>query len=205
LRAEAAYQRKDYLMCNELAEQARSTLRQTKAGCEIDTFEEIASRPAEPDTEQIPPFQETKKLPQNYLESKFMIECARMSIDTASKQGSDMVEAERMLAIAMEHYDRTEYTEALKHALRAKRTAEGQKVSVQPETRPPEAGKEEPKAPIEVPGKADCGNCGQPVDESDNFCRKCGTKIVRVPRCPSCSSEVDEGDAFCRKCGAKLK
>jgi predicted amidophosphoribosyltransferase len=58
---------------------------------------------------------------------------------------------------------------------------------------------------MESPEKNACNDCGQHVDESDKFCRKCGAKIIRVPRCPSCGLEVDGNDAFCRRCGAKLK
>lgn len=206
VKAEATYERRDYLMCKELAEEARSVLKQTRAEEKTETLERIAPRPvAEPETDQPPPLQEIKKLPQNYLESKFMIETARMCIDAASQQGVDIIEAERTLAVARECYDRTEYTEALKHALRAKKTAEGQKAPPRAEAKPPEVKREEPEEPMRPPAEAACGSCGRPVDESDNFCRKCGAEIIRVPKCPSCGLEVDENDAFCRRCGAKLK
>lgn len=206
VKAEAAYERRDYLMCKELAEEARSALKQTKAEEKTEPFEDVASSPAtEPETDQKPPFKDIKKLPQNYLESKFMIDTARMCIDAASQQGVDVIEAEKNLAVARECYGRTEYTEALKHALRAKKTAEGQQVAPKTEAKPPQVKKEEPNAPMESPEKNACNDCGQHVDESDKFCRKCGAKIIRVPRCPSCGLEVDGNDAFCRRCGAKLK
>ncbi len=204
-KAKAAYQRREYLMCKELAEEARSILRQCKAETKMEPAEQLPSSPVEePVIEQSPTFKEIKKLPQNYIESKFMIESARMCIDTASKQGVDVVEAENTLTAAKDCYGRTEYTEALKQALRAKKIAEGQKVAPLVEPKPSEVKMEEPKAQVRASEQAECGSCQEPVDENDNFCRKCGAKIVRVPKCPSCALEVDATDAFCRKCGAKL-
>ncbi|MGD0057244.1 MAG: zinc ribbon domain-containing protein [Methanomassiliicoccales archaeon] len=207
VKSEAAYQRRDYLMCKELAEEARTVLRQTRAEEKTDTLEGIAARSApEPEADQSPPLKEIKKLPQNYLESKFMIETARMCIEAAALQGIGVVEAEKTLAVARECYDRTEYTEALKQALRAKKTAEGQNITPQAEAKLPELNREEPAAPpIRLSKEAACGSCGQSIDEGDNFCRKCGAEVVRVPKCPSCELEVDESDAFCRRCGSKLK
>jgi len=206
LKAEAAYERHDYLVCKGLAEDARSVLRKTKVAERSETVEELVSAPlTEPATDEAPPIKEIKKLPQNYLESKFMIETARMCIETARQQGIDVADAEGTLAAARECYDRTEYTEALKNALRAKKTAEGQKTVPKIEARPPEIMREETRAPVVTPTEAACKSCGQSVDEIDNFCRKCGAAIVRVPKCPACGLDVDGNDAFCRRCGAKLR
>jgi hypothetical protein len=206
VKAKAAYQRREYLMCKELAEEARSILRQCKTEAKMDSPEELSSSPVEePVTEQNPPLKDIKKLPQNYLESKFMIETARMCIDTASKEGVDIAEAEKTLTTAKDCYGRTEYTEALKNALKAKKIAEGQNIASQTEpTRAPESRIDEPKELSKKSVRSQCGSCHQPVDENDSFCRKCGAKIVRVPKCPSCAFEVDSADAFCRKCGAKI-
>lgn len=201
LQAQSAYRRQDYATCKDLADKARDALRRTRAS-ESDTLKEIASGPVEVSVnEQTAPIHEIKKLPQNYLESKFMIEAARMCIDDALGKGAEVKDAEGFLAVAKQCFERTEYTEALKQALRAKRSAEGLKVAAAIEVGPPT---EREEAPADRKG-AECGQCGGSVDDEDNFCRQCGAKIVRTPKCPSCSSEVEESDRFCRKCGTNLK
>jgi len=205
VKAEAAYERHDYLVSKELAEEARSILKQSRAPEKKESVEEAVSNPvAEIGAEKLPPFQEIKKLPQNYLESKFMIETAKMCIDEAKLQGIDISDAEKTLAVASECYARTEYTEALKNALRAKKAAEGQKVAPRIEAKPPEAKERTEVEPAATLVGTACAGCGQIVDEEDNFCRKCGAAVVRAPKCTACGLEVDEDDAFCRRGGAKL-
>lgn len=205
VKAEAAYERHDYLVSKELAEEARSILKQSRAPEKKESVEEAVSTPVvEHATEGLPPFQEIRKLPQNYLESRFMIETARMCIEEAKTQGIDISDAEKTLAVASECYARTEYTEALKNALRAKKAAEGQKVAPRIEAKPSEVREKPEAAPAGTTMGIACASCGQIVDEDDKFCRRCGAAVVRVPKCSVCGLEVDRNDAFCRRCGAKL-
>ena len=160
LQAQAAYRRQDYATCKDLADKARDSLRRTRVS-EPDTFEKIASGPVEASVnEQTAPIHEIKKLPQNYLESKFMIETARMCIDDALGKGAEVKDAEGFLAVARQCFERTEYTEALKQALRAKRSAEGQKIVAAIEVSPP---REMEEAPADLRG-TECGQCGGSVE-----------------------------------------
>ncbi|MDH7508376.1 MAG: zinc ribbon domain-containing protein [Methanomassiliicoccales archaeon] len=196
--AERAYQRRDYLTCKELTDQAKEALRHAKSK-DFEVFEEIASTPA-PQEEPVVPFQEVKKLPVNYIESKFMIESARIGIETASQRGLDTTAARAYLESAQKCFASTEYTEALKYAYKAKRCADGQTVD-----RPASAEKKDEEELKERSDEAEkCLQCGALVRSEDNFCGKCGAKINRIPKCPSCSAEVDPSDKFCRRCGTKL-
>lgn len=67
------------------------------------------------------------------------------------------------------------------------------------------------KIPVQVPINV-CPQCGNPLSESANFCRKCGTSIQRtsegtsvpISQCPQCGNPVNKGAKFCRKCGKNL-
>lgn len=199
--AERAYQRRDYSTCKELTDRAREALRQAKSK-ELEVFEEIASTPAPQEEEPVVPFQEVKKLPVNYIESKFMIESARIGIETANQRGMDTTAARAYLESAQKYFANTEYTEALKYAYKAKRCAEGQ--AVERLVTAEKKGTEEELKPQSVEEEK-CPQCGASIRSVDNFCGKCGAKIIRIPKCPSCSAEVDPSDNFCRRCGTKLK
>lgn len=138
----------------------------------------------------------------NYIESKFMIESARIGIETANQRGMDTTAARAYLESAQKYFANTEYTEALKYAYKAKRCTEGQ--AVERLVTAEKKGTEEELKPQSVEEEK-CPQCGASIRSVDNFCGKCGVKIIRIPKCPSCSAEVDPSDNFCRRCGTKLK
>lgn len=49
-----------------------------------------------------------------------------------------------------------------------------------------------------------CPKCGDPVEENEDFCSKCGEKIIKTKICMECGFENGYDDKFCKKCGAKL-
>jgi len=52
-----------------------------------------------------------------------------------------------------------------------------------------------------------CRNCGEPLQDTDDFCPKCGQpaiKEVEVKICPNCGAVLRTGSDFCHKCGTKV-
>ena len=57
-----------------------------------------------------------------------------------------------------------------------------------------------------------CEKCDAIVDQSDEFCSKCGTRVQVVhpqteedTRCKNCGRETEENQPFCPACGYTLK
>lgn len=52
-----------------------------------------------------------------------------------------------------------------------------------------------------------CKNCGNLLNEDDNFCKVCGakTELSRVNICINCGNTYEDGDNFCKKCGFDLR
>ncbi|QLH74461.1 MAG: zinc ribbon domain-containing protein [Methanomassiliicoccales archaeon] len=200
-RAQMSYDQRDYAKTISVAKATKEVLIKAKDM-------PIPERPRSPDApaemKERPPEEhsvhEVKKLPQNYLESKFMMTTARAEIDKASADGRDVVEAEKLMREAQASFDAADYTECLKTSLKAKRSIGASPAKDAPPS--PEA-KAEMKAPPAVPGPERCRQCGADLVEGDNFCGKCGAKAEREARCASCGNILGEDDVFCRKCGAR--
>lgn len=46
-----------------------------------------------------------------------------------------------------------------------------------------------------------CKECGAKLMDTDQFCPKCGTRVIKEMRCPDCGAVLREGTKFCHKCG----
>ncbi len=46
-----------------------------------------------------------------------------------------------------------------------------------------------------------CKQCGVELLDTDQFCPKCGFKIVKERRCPDCGTILRDGMKFCHECG----
>lgn len=211
IHASMAYDRRNYLECIESVKRAKKLL------------DEAPTKPFEAEPKKVPlkiePIEaeeviqdhanigETKKLPQNYLESKFMITAAGDDIEKSRSEGKDITASVCLLDEARMAFDCKDYDTAFKKSLKAKKAIDGsseQTVTKVVETTPQplmisEQIVEGPKNDVR------CSECGVVAKDDDNFCAKCGTPIERKKECPNCGAEVSEEDVFCRKCGAEIK
>ncbi len=210
IEAEAAFERGNHLYGLESINKAKDLLKSAKEE-KSDPIVSIISKASPKSSEEKceVPFQEARKLPKNYLESKFMI-CSVRDILVQSSAIEKNAVAEANLKQADESFQKEDYTEALKLAIRAKRALDGGADSIGPiEPKPvnKDSGVERlapPPKSLREPSKR-CVRCGSSLTEEDVYCRKCGLKVDRSPKCSSCGEKLAEDDIFCRKCGNQAK
>jgi hypothetical protein len=142
--------------------------------------------------------------PKNRMEAHFQMtllveEVAR----PASSDATGRDEAIRLREAAQGAYAATDYTEALRLALKGRR-ALGARLETLPPGRSPPPTPPAAAAPMasSVAGRT-CPQCGRPVRPDDRFCRGCGASNV-PSKCPRCQAEVAGADTFCGRCGAPI-
>ncbi len=115
---------------------------------------------------------------------------------------------------AQSAFDKGDYTEAFRLALRGRRTLGGTveslpavpgatgtaaRASTNGNATTPDAV----QTAESVAGSERCPDCGYPALSGDVFCRGCGRP--RAPlTCPSCGAPRVGGEAFCGRCGARF-
>ena len=199
--AEAAYRRSNYRVTIELSEKAKGILKTAKA--RHDKFGDLArlqkvrsSSSDEPTTKEVL----QKEQPQNSMQAKFTISLAEERIAAARDAGRGTVQAEALLRSARASFETQDFDEALKLAVKSRRTADGEVAEAV-------AGAKAPvPANVEIPRPAHraCASCGSELLAGDTFCRKCGVKVERPTSCPKCGASLKEDDAFCRTCGTTI-
>lgn len=167
---------------------------------------------AEPPAPAPPP---SPSLAKNRAESQFqlrLLDQELASAQTDRARSASTQEASRIRSDAGAAFDRGEFTEAFRLALRGRRTL-GATIEGLPAGRPVEGVAALPNgAPAtldltqtaeQVAGAERCPECGYPALPGDAFCRGCG-----VPRasanCPKCGARRTPSDTFCGRCGASL-
>jgi hypothetical protein len=196
--AENAYERREFINSIDLAARAKTALLHSKERDLLSCPVPPPSIEKEGEESKDVPALAVLKMPANYLESKFVIDTVRSALPDAPPEVRE--EARRSLDLAQASFDGEDYCEALKQAMRAKRTlGGGQK---QEKARPVAIISETPKQPVSI-AAGGCRSCGTAVGTDDIFCHACGTRQGALI-CPSCSWEASTDDVFCRKCGAKM-
>jgi hypothetical protein len=113
---------------------------------------------------------------------------------------------------AQSAYAAGEYTEALKLALKTRRTVGGQLETLPPPKRAPGAVERSEDEDAEslsrgetegqkAVGARPCPQCGRPVAQGDRFCRLCGASTA-PGTCPRCGASLGAADIYCGSCGA---
>ncbi len=150
-------------------------------------------------------------LARNRAESQFQLHVLDQELTAARRdrpKQSGTTEAATLQLQAQAAYDRGEYTEAFRLALRARRSLGGKVEALAASPRPAGSGAA-PSATVDPAAAAEqvaaanrCPNCGYPTMASDTFCRGCGTP--RTPSvCAACGAPRAPADAFCGRCGAR--
>ena len=135
-------------------------------------------------------------LPRNKAESKFQMSLLDEELTRAtasSGPNAAVLEATEIKTRAGEAFDKGDFTEAMRLALRGRR-----RLGTQLETLAP--------APSSVGASGDaetstaCRSCGEMLRANDRFCRFCGT-LRGTARCASCGTPLEADDKFCASCG----
>ena len=214
LEADTAFSRRNYVDAKAAVERGKDLLLKTRSEpAPVPQLESLSSQaPVEEKEERKEeacelPFQEVKKMPKNFMESKFMICSVKDEAEGAERAGKDVSVAKESLKLADDAFASEQYTEALKHALRAKK-------SLEPKEEPPSGPTKfkevdsmgrVPSAMVVKAPVSKCSKCSTELEPGDMFCAKCGTRVERDIRCPRCSNKVSVEDAYCRKCGLPLR
>jgi hypothetical protein len=210
--AELAYNRGDYLKCIDASNRAKDYLvTAPMAKPEFTPLSGDKPEPADQPLPEQPKISEVKKLPLNYLESKFMINTAADHIEKGRSEGKDVTASVCLLDEARMAFDCKDYDTAFRKSLKAKRAAEETAGPVSDRivevAIPVKAGQTvkpaEKEASPYVPVAASCAKCGAEARDDDNFCAKCGAPIERRLLCSKCGVDLSPDDLFCRKCGAE--
>jgi hypothetical protein len=150
--------------------------------------------------------------PKNKLEAHFQLSLAQDELDQARvtrSRSKGFQEADGLRSQGQAAYDRQDYTEALRLALKSRRTL-GTRIEALPVSPGivPASGPGGGAAPSASGSYSDqptfgqkCPQCGRTAAPIDQFCRACGTPIAPAV-CSSCGAPLLTGDRFCGKCGA---
>jgi ribosomal protein L40E len=198
--AEAAYRRRMYRVTLDLSEKAKAALKTEKARHDkvgdLSRLQRVRGGASdEPTTKEVL----QKEHPPNYMQAKFTLSLAEERIAAAREAGRGTVPAEALLATAKASFDAKDYDEALKLAVKSRRTADGEVIAV-------EDAKIPVPSQVEIPRPANraCASCGAELLVGDPFCRKCGVKVERPTACGKCGEGLKTDDTFCRKCGTAI-
>ncbi len=136
--------------------------------------------------------------PKNKLESHFQLRLLESDLERRGKT-PDTSGAAELLGQARTAFDREEYTEALRLALKGRRQL-GAPVETLGKAGPAGRATGAPAPSVAPNGERRCAKCGRAVVEGDAFCRGCGTPYP-ASTCPKCGAPRTPADGFCGRCG----
>jgi hypothetical protein len=156
-------------------------------------------------------------IPKNRAESQFQLRVLHdeLSAVTGSRAKSPNVAGAKVLADqAQTAFDKGDFNEAFRLALRGRRTLGGTLESLAPSpgaglaaarlSANPNGGPPDAIQTADTLASAErCPDCGYPSLAGDEFCRGCGRPRTPVV-CPSCGAARVADEAFCGRCGARF-
>lgn len=156
-------------------------------------------------------------IPKNRAESQFQMRLLSDELGALpARRARDpaVVGATTLRTQAQAAFDKGEFTEAFRLALRGRRTlggtveslpaAGGPATSVAPgPTNGSLAAPDAAQTADSVAGAERCPDCGYPALPGDAFCRGCGRPRAALT-CPSCGAPRVGDEAFCGRCGARF-
>lgn len=199
-KAKVALEKGDYRVCIDYTERAKESMKKAKARragtLEIKEVEE-AEEGTHPEESFVTAEMTTKefllkKVPKNYLQSRFCLSQAQEAIEEAEADGGNVSEVRELYEKANLYFEQKDYDRALTLAIQCRKAILGGQDVIEVEYAISESERK-------------CPSCGAVADELDVFCRKCGSKLETLLICENCGKKALEGDVFCRACGEKLK
>jgi Double zinc ribbon len=221
--AQGLFDTRNYDRAYQTAQQAHETLVHARKAAPLarESNPGVPAGPASPPPmaatvpSRPPPSAPAPGIPKNRAESQFQLRLLDQDLagaPTNRSKSASRVEATRLRADAGAAFDRGDFTEAFRLALKGRR-ALGSPVEALPVT--PRSGGPAPSAAPssavsdaaltaeQVAGADRCPECGYPALAGDTFCRGCG-----VPRtaatCAACGAPRKPADTFCGRCGARF-
>jgi hypothetical protein len=220
--AQGAFDLRNYDRAYEAAQQAHESLVHARQAAPLRRETAPTSSPNASNTPAVPvvaaaspaPPAPTPGIPKNRAESQFQLRLLDADLEGARAdrpRSAALREAARIRTQAGAAFDRGDFTEAFRLALKGRRA-----LGAPVEGLPPRgsagstsAGTETPAFPDatltaeRVAGADRCRECGYPALAGDTFCRGCG--IPRTPvTCDQCGAARKPTDAFCGGCGARF-
>jgi hypothetical protein len=208
-KAKMEYDRKDYAKVMVTTKQAREALMVAQdKDLPLDPIEVAGSvipLAYTANDDQDTGVNEVKKLPPNYLESKFLIAAVQSEID-AARATKDVSQAEHFLEDARRHFDAKDYGASLTSSMKARRDLEGgAPVAIAGAAAETEVVKMPSSMKEQAPTVDSCPKCGAEITKDDQFCGSCGERSDRPALCPECKAPLRPNDVFCRKCGKRTQ
>ncbi len=153
------------------------------------------------------------RLATNRAESQFQLRLLDSDLDSArANRGSApaIATATALRSQAQQAFDRAQYTEALRFALRGRRELGGkvETLAAGPVAGAAPAGPNGDSNDAEAVAEraasgSRCPQCGYPTRANDVFCRGCGRPFTPAA-CPNCGTPRAPTDTFCGKCGTRF-
>jgi len=232
-RAQAAFDRRQFDQAYELAQTAHESMVAARQRGPIRSSQSlfptqssapavapppappVGPQPPSPGAAPSPPPPEGGRIPKNRAESQFQLRLLAEAMARPRPAGGSALQSAAALAqSAHSAFDRGDYTEAFRLALKARRQL-GESVESLPLTptrspAPPSTTEAGGKVPDALSSAEDvataerCPSCGYPTLAADAFCRGCGAP--RGPMtCPTCGAERAVADTFCGRCGTRFE